>query len=353
MSTVPAQFLLCAQRSPLRPFLSGDRAGHICPGDLSREQAAAVVEGLAVRLLSLGVDRGSKVAILSASLRDWALVELATMSLGASALSLPFNLPPLQVARRLGAEEIGLVVLDGMEQYAALEGMLDALPELVHVLSLEQCDELLPLTPAASEPGFLQRRSALVQPGDMACIPRLGGAGVGHRELLSSISSAGSRSPVRPGDRLLISLPVGGALQRLAAYMALFSDLEGIQCLGSPLAALGEASPQVLLADSSSLERLYEEAALRSDADVAGRTLFNWPASVEASAAMRKARGRPPSRRLELQRSVYSKLVRPWLRVALPPSLRCVVFWGGDPSPRALGWLAAAGLPVHGWEDPR
>jgi len=123
-----------------RPFLGSkgkDGAYHY----LTYGEVAARVQNLAGGMMSLGLARGDRAAILAESRPEWAIADLACQMMGVISVPLFSTLPPAQVHHILQDCGASLVFASTAAQFKKIEAIQDRLPDLRTVVLMDEGPE--------------------------------------------------------------------------------------------------------------------------------------------------------------------------------------------------------------------
>jgi long-chain acyl-CoA synthetase len=203
------------------------------------QQAREVANGL----ISLGIEKGDCVALLSTNRPEWHISDVGIMLTGAFTVPVyPTNSPP-QVAYVVGHSESKVAFVENRDQLEKVLKTKDELPQLATivvftgegagesagVLSLEELRRL-GREQAKSYPTVLENRMSSIRPQDLATVVYTSGTtgppkGVmlSHGNFAWTLESVIKVLPFRDGtDRLLSYLPLSHIFERLA------SEWEGI-----------------------------------------------------------------------------------------------------------------------------
>lgn len=94
--------------------------------------------GAARTLLSkMGVDKGSRVVVISENRYEWVVVHLATMQLGAQFVALPTNVTPSEAQLVVKATQAKVLFVETKASHAAVRGWVGKVGLLDHVLCFE------------------------------------------------------------------------------------------------------------------------------------------------------------------------------------------------------------------------
>lgn len=349
MPTIPALFIQCMNQETHLPFF------HQLEDDTwvsyTKKEAYEAVSGTVQRLYSLGVRRGSVVAICAQTRKEWAVLDLSIQSLGAISVGIYPTLTPKEIDAQLRDSGATILVVEDGDMFLRLEDVIEENWDLMHVLSFVECDHVIPLLPAQPDDDFFIQQVSLVQESDIACIVYTSGTtGVSkgvplsHKKLVYNIRSMVSFSPLTGSHRSFVCLPLAHSLQRVALYRGLLENIQGYFC---PLSELGKqfsvVRPTILVAVPRMLEKMIEqvEEKAKEGGDVAA-LIVRWASLVAKNASIR--------RRIRLQRALAKKLVYDKIYEGLGGALATIYCGGAPLSPRVARWFSTLGIVVQeGW----
>ncbi|RME26139.1 MAG: long-chain fatty acid--CoA ligase [Deltaproteobacteria bacterium] len=376
--SVPGLFLERVDRSPdAVAFTVRDDAGFVelppewmPPGPstaappgwrhLSLGQALASIAGLAVRLRSLGVGRGSRVAILAETSHAWCALDLAVLSLGGITVGIYPTLTGKEVAWQLRHSRAELLVVDDDRRHAPVAPFLDQLDDLRHVFAMKPDQAVPPLAPGRPDEAMLRAQIAAVGPDDVATVVytsgttgRPKGVVLTHGHFLANILGTRQRWPLPPGQRSIVFLPLAHSLQRFATYRGLVEDISGwfSPSLDDLPEVIAASRPTILV----TVPRMLEKIRARAQARAASRgpipaALMRWAELVGVAIRHHRVRGSVPPRRLRLQAALADRLVARRVRDGLGGALHTVISGGAALSPDVALWFEAMGIAVRqGW----
>jgi long-chain acyl-CoA synthetase len=366
--TICQAFQETAARLPDHPALMHKEAGRY----LSRTYAelAEQVRDFALGLAALGVAPGDRVALLLANRPEWAVADLATLSLGAVTTPLYPTLPPSQVQYMLADAAVSVLILEDEKQWQKIEPIRETLPALRHVLMVE------PRPAEAAEAGVLafadvlamgrasgetaaefERRWRAVKPEDLASIiytsgttgePK--GAMLTHWNFMSNVLGAAKLIDLGADDLFLSFLPLSHVFERMGGYYFPISVGATIAYAESVFAVqqnMVEVRPTIM----TSVPRLYESMQARildtiAKAPPRRQRLFHWALGVGRTAAARRREEQLVGPLLALQFAVADRLVFRKIRERTGGRIRYFIS-GGAPLPRATAeFFAAVGLTI-------
>ena len=375
--------------------------------EVSWDEAAGKVRALAGGFLSLGIERGDRVAILSRSRMEWALCDFALISIGAIVVPIYPTSSTADCAFILADSGARALVFEDASQLAKLAPAREQLEALEHFVSIESdgapgagpesprapaaaanrapaVSSVAPFSRAPASRGFPDRPlelDDLAERGRAYARARPDAlerarAQTREEDPLTYVYTSGTTGPPKgcvwtqrnaaamvemvcrvpdlldEGDRLVLYLPLAHGFGRLVHFLGAAVPLTIAFCpdVARVAGALAEVRPTIL----PSVPRLFEKvhSSVRGtfdDATGAKRLLIDWALRTGFRASRRRqARGRL-SPGLALQRELADRLVFSKIKARLGGRLRLAVS-GGAPLPRevaeffdALGVLVLEG----------
>ena len=328
--------------------------------DVTCAQAARQVREAALGLIAEGVIAGDRVAILSGTRYEWAILDYAILSVGAVTVPI-YDTSSAEQVRWVLEDSGAVLVIAETEAHAQLVKELSGeLPNLRKILHLDSgspaaLDELAEAGKSV-DIGQLDERLAGLRAANPASLiytsgttGRPKGCQLTHSNLLYETRGAAECFPtvLRKGERLLVFLPLAHVLARLLSMSAFANKVtvgytSDIKNLVPTLAAF---KPTVLVSVPRVFEKVYNTAELNANDSgrgrifrLATRTAIEWSAAQDAGG---------PSRLLEAGHAVFDRLVYRKLRAALGGDCH-VSFSGGAPMGKRLcHFYRGAGLTVY------
>ncbi|MCV7433047.1 AMP-dependent synthetase/ligase [Mycolicibacterium bacteremicum] len=329
--------------------------------DVTCAQVAAEIRSAALGLLAHDIAPGDRVAILSATRYEWAIIDFAILSIGAVTVPIYETSSPEQIKHVLNDSGSVLVFAETAAHAERIEQQADQLPEVRTVLRIEneQAPALQVLTEAGKDvdPGLLDARVAAIKSGDPATLiytsgttglPK--GCQLTHSNLLYEIRGAKAAFPtmLRKGERLLVFLPLAHVLARaitIGAFankvtLGFTSDIKNL------VPMFGVFKPTLVVSVPRVFEKVYNTAEQNARNDGKGR-IFEIAANtaIEYSRAQDSKGG--PGLALRLKHAVFDKLVYGKLRAALGGDCHAAIS-GGAPLGARLGhFYRGVGLTIY------
>ena len=218
--------------SPFEPVLVDARGG--ADIRLDTAEVSRRVAGLAQGLLSLGIGRGDRVALICGDRPDWHIVDFAVLHIGAADVPIYPTLLAAQAGAILADSGAKAVIAENSEQLAKVLEVKNSCPDLKHVMVIdgpggEGVRTLASLTAALNAEQaveFLESRRPAVEPDDLATLiytsgttgePK--GAMLTHDNFVfDSVSSCSVMPWPKTGEVALAFLPLSHVLERLVDY---------------------------------------------------------------------------------------------------------------------------------------
>lgn len=311
--------------------------------DVSTREFAQQVLDLAKGLIAVGLRPGDRVALFSGTRYEWTLFDFACWSVGAQTVPIGTYATAAEVEWILSDSGACAVVVETGEHLETVRRVVDRLPEVAWVWQLEPdaglpaaVAELTALGNQIYDDRAHERRLA-VRADDIATVMYPAGdhpkrVELTHAELLSGVrrTIAAHRDLVRPGNSLLVLLPLADLDARLVTLACVYTRTtlghlpDASDHPEDLFTDLGVFRPRVIVADAELLGRFHDSARAKAYAD-GNMFMFDTAESVAVSYGAGSA-----SLSLRLKHAVAGRVVYPKLRAAFGG--RCVgAFTSGPP----------------------
>ena len=341
-----------------RPAFLVERDGDWVP--VGWEEAAERVSALANGFLSLGVEKGEKVAILCRTRLEWSLADYALSTIGAVVIPVYPTSSPSEIAYILRDSETKVLLSEDEEQLAKTRDLEGDLPALERVIGIDAPGGDGTLEDVAdagrawapSNPDAVANAAAQVGPDDILTFLYTSGTTgnpkgclLSHRNYVAMTNAVvATKGLFRDDDTALLFLPLAHNFARLIQFtaaavgfpLALCPDVRGVS------AALAAVRPTLF----PSVPRVYEKVhtAVKTAAAESGgvkRRLADWAFSV----GERTAQG-DSGPLLALQAKVADRLVLSKVRARMGGRLRFAVSGGAPLAPEIARFFASCGVLI-------
>jgi long-chain acyl-CoA synthetase len=334
---------------------------------ISHQLLETRVQHIGLGLRALGIERGSRVGILSENRPEWAIADYACLTTGLIDVPVYPTLPAEQVAYILkDAGAVALFVSTDVQAKKVAE-IRPRLPALRHVIGCGEkvwpgvditfADlEARGTAASASISAEQYRREALTaKPDDLATLIYTSGTtgepkGVmlTHDNFHSNVAVCADVLPFR-NDVALSFLPLSHVFERMGDYlmMACGVSIAYAESIDTVPTNMQEVRPTVMM----SVPRLYEKmyARVLENALAGGpikKRIFFWARNVADKWANETLAGRTPGGLLALAYRVAQKLVFSKLKARTGGRMRYFVSGGAPLAPEINKFFYAAGLTI-------
>ena len=343
-------------------FRRGDRWVDLSTADFDR-----AVREIAAAMLVHGVEPGDRVALLSENRVEWAMVDLAVLSIGAVLVPVYSTLLRPQIAYILSDAAPVLAFCSDASQLAKLDGIEKEVESVRTVVGFEAGESAngqtlerfrdLGARNLDAQNDEIDRRAQTVDPDDLATLIYTSGTtgnpkGVmlTHGNVTGNVTSSLSVLDVTHRDACLSFLPLSHILERMAGHFLMIycgASITYAQSVETVAADMGEVKPTVMV----SVPRLYEKiyARVLENAMAGGavkRKIFEWARRIGGEWTDAKVAGRSPGAGVEFQRKIGDALVFKKLRARTGGRLRLFVSGGAPLSKEIAEFFFSAGLPI-------
>ncbi len=349
-----------AERFPAAVSFRRRKAGHW--EEITTRDFRAEVTAVAKGLLAAGVRAGERVALLSKTRYEWAVLDFAIWAAGAVTVPIYETSSAEQVQWILSDSGSVTVIVETAAHRAVVNGLRGDLPALARIWQfeppagsgLDAIAELTALGATVSDEDLAARRSA-VAAADLATLiytsgttGRPKGCELTHRNLLAEVRAAVAAFPrlMVAGNSVLLFLPLAHVLARVIQVAAVYARL----CLGHTsdvknlVADLGSFRPTFVLSVPRVFEKVYNTAKQKAHAEGKGR-IFDAAATTAVAWSQATDSGKPDLL-LRTRHVVFDKIVYTRLRAALGGNCVAAVSGGAALGPRLGHFFRGVGMPV-------
>ena len=311
-------------------------------------------------LLSLGVNAGDKIAIISSTNRtEWVLADFGMSQIGAINIPIYPTISAEDYAYILNHAEATYCFVSDKEVLDKLSAVESQCPKLKGVFSFDkikgrdQFKTLLSKKPTKEQTNEISARKAAIKAEDLATIIYTSGTtgkpkGVmlSHNNIVSNVIASQERLPLEYGEAKSLSfLPLCHIYERMLLYLYFYSGTkiyfaESLETIGENLK---EVNPSVMTAVPRLLEKLYDKIYARG-AELSGikQKLFYWAVDLGLRYEPYGQNGWWYEAQLKLARKlIFSK----W-KEALGGNLDLIASGSAALQPRLARVFTAAGMTV-------
>src|ERR1700722_8387767 len=328
--------------------------------DVTCAEAAAQIRAAALGLISLGVQAGDRVSIFSATRYEWAILDLAILSIGAVTVPI-YETSSAEQVRWVLQDSAAVVAFAETDAPATMVTELTGdLPELRRVLQIDgsggKALEQLEQDGASVDPAELTARVEALRSEDPATLiytsgttGRPKGCQLTHSNLVYETRGAKAVLPtlLRKGERLLVFLPLAHVLApalTLCAFhnkvvVGFTSDIKNLV----PMFAVFK--PTVVVSVPRVFEKVYNTAAQNAANDGKGR-IFEIAAQTAVDWSEASDNG-GPGLLLRAKHALFDRLVYHKLRAALGGDCHASVSGGGPLGARLGHFYRGVGLTIY------
>ena len=350
----------------------GGKTAHMVKRDgawqeISWQELRDIVRHVAKGLLTLDLQAGDRVAILSDSRAEWVQCDLGIMAAAGVTVPIYASSIPDQAAYILQNSGAAAMFIDTSAQLDKILAVRDRVPTLKHIVMIVDNppgddDTILTLADliqrgrdAADQEAVLEERLQGLTPEHEATYVYTSGTtgppkGVvqTHGNHLFMMESGSAVADIGEGDVNLLFLPLAHSFARFESFLGFYQGwttafAESIDALSQNMR---EVRPMLVV----SVPRVYEKVYASVQAGAAGsavkQAIFNWCVGVGRQASRLQQQGQPLPMGLRLKQGLAHRLVFHKLHDALGGRLRYFVS-GGAPLAREIAeFFHAAGLLI-------
>ena len=354
------------QRSPDRPAQSFKQGA--AWKTLTWREVGDTVREVALGFITLGRQKGERVALLSTSRPEWVQADFAIFSAGCVTVPIYPSYPPDLIAYVVNDSEAKTLIVEDPAQLAKALEARAAMPRLEQIVVIAGYDAPQPPRTVmtwqtlrrlgrdneATHKSTLAERVGTTQPEDLATIVYTSGTtgppkGVmqTHGNHIAAVSASKQATPVQEGWVHLLFLPLAHVFARLESFLGVAHGLttafaENLDKVGDNLK---EVRPHFICSVPRVFEKVYAKILAGVEAgSPAKRKIFQWAVAVGRDVSRHQQRGQPVPAGLEFKRKVAHKLVFSKLHAALGGRLVWAVSGGAPLSRDIAEFFHAAGI---------
>ncbi len=363
-NTISHSFVVAGKRPPTQVALRYSKNGKWT--DISWPEYYSLSERLAGALVSRGIKRGDRVAIMSNTRYQWNVADMAILGLGAVTVPLYQNSTAEDVEFILKNSGAVAVLLEDSAQFQKLEILSDKLPTLKTMIAfcpLEnskviQWEDALKLGSdyLKSHPDFFKNSAEQNQPSEIATIVYTSGttgqpkgAVLLHSCISSECDDLKPILDVNDSDSTLTFLPFAHIFGRVELWvhvhfgwkMAFAESIDRIS------ANLVEIKPTFMLAVPRIFEKIYSRILSQvEEGSEVKKKIFHWAIALGQQVSKAKQAKKSVPLTTLIQYRLAFKLVFSKLHAKMGNRIRFLVSGGAPLSKEIIEFFHAAGILV-------
>ncbi len=335
---------------------------------------AAMSDRVAAGLMSLGITRGDRVAIISQTRPEWLLADFGIVCAGGATVTVyPSNLPH-ECAYILSHSECRAAIVEDVKQLRKLREVAGELPQLAFVVCIDGGDGEAKVGGAdvfswqgllargdgfvKANPSALKARGDEVTGDDTACLIYTSGTTgnpkgviIPHAAFALGMESVAKSLPAYDeGHETLLFLPLAHSFAKLiaAASLEIAFVIWFAESLDKLRDNLAEARPTFLAAVPRVFEKIHQGIQNKvHDMPPRRQKIFRWAVAQGVAATSYRERGAAVPALLGLKLKVADRLVFAKLRAVTGGRVRGMVSGGAPLSPEICRFFHAVGLPIY------
>jgi len=326
--------------------------------DVTNAEFLADVRALAKGLMASGVGLGERVAIMSKTRYEWALIDFAIWTAGAVSVPIYETSAAQQVGWIVKDAGCAAVVLETPTHARILaEAQADDLPELHHVWQIDAggLDELRAAGREITDEAVEARRSQVTR-GDVATIVytsgttgRPKGCQLTHDNFMALAENTAERFKVIVGAKsasTLLFLPLAHVFARFIEVICVHAGVRmGFNSdIKSLIADFGTFSPTFILSVPRVFEKIYNSSEQKAVSEGKGK-IFRAAATTAIAWSQAQESGEPGAL-LKARHALFDRLVYGKLRAAMGGKVTYAVSGGAPLGLRLCHFYRGIGLTV-------
>jgi long-chain acyl-CoA synthetase len=292
MKNIPQYFFETAQRLPSKNALLFKKGRIYAP--VQYKELALLIKKCSLALVSLGVKKGDKIAILSENRPEWAISDLAIMSLGGIVVPLHTTFSSNAVSGVLNHSKAKIAVVSNQEMLDKIFSEQISFLEKIIVLDSIDCEkyknsgkEILKWAELLNKENPQNFKLQEMDPNEVCTIIYTSGTtgvpkGVmlSHNNFLSNVEAINRAVPIKESDIFLSFLPLSHVLERTAGYytpLLLGAEIAYAENTKKLPDNLKEVRPTILISVPRIFEKTYDAIWHKTKSfSPAKRNIFLW-----------------------------------------------------------------------------
>ncbi|MGF7121022.1 long-chain acyl-CoA synthetase [Rhodococcus sp. BE178] len=338
----------------LVPFKKPGNGGWV---DVTAAQFAGEVKAIAKGLIASGVELGDRVAILSATRYEWAVLDYAIWTAGGCTVAIYETSSSDQAQWILEDSATSLLIVETSTHAETVKDVAEAAPALREVLQIEAgaLDELITRGAGISDDELHERRQQVRASSPATLIYTSGTTGRPKGVQLTHSNFYAESAAVRialgdalqEGNRTLMFLPLAHVFARAISFGAFDAKVTVAHTadLTTLIDQFAIFKPNFILSVPRVFEKVYNSAKQKAEDGGKGKIFAK---AAETAIAWSEAQEQgSPGLGLRLRHALFDKLVYAKLRAALGGECDRAVSGGAALGARLGHFFRGIGVPVY------
>jgi long-chain acyl-CoA synthetase len=329
---------------------------------ISSREFLTRAEDVALGLVSRGLKRGDRAAILAANSPEWTIVDAGCQLAGVIDVPIYTTLAPEQVRYIIEDSGTRVLFIEDANAYGRLKDAVQKCGSLESIIFLKGVGDSLAQLEAAgasrrvSDPNAPSRLGHKTRPEHLATLIYTSGTtaepkGVmlTHANLVSNVHDASERHGFDGVDTTLSVLPLSHVFERTGMYVYLRYGMRVhfAESIAKVPENLKEVRPTIFIGVPRIFEKVFEKARLAAlDGGRMKASIFDWAIGVAKEYAICTASGTPVPMPLAAKHAFADKLVYSNFREFFGGRLRECVTGGAALSDEIYLIFTGAGVPI-------
>ena len=312
---------------------------------------------LSYAMLTLGIQPGDKIGIVSSNRPEWNMLDFAAMQIGAVSIPIYPTISQNDYSHILNHASMRMIFIEGKELRTKLKPILPEIKTLKEIFSFtdenseyKYLDQLITLGKENRQPDKLAQLKASIKPDDLATIIYTSGTtgsqkGVmlSHHNIVSQLKSLES-IPAKWSNKALSFLPLCHAYERMLVYLYQYLGMSVYyaESLGTIAENIKEINPTMMSCVPRLLEKIYDKLFLSGKKlPFFSKIIYYWAFNMATKFQLEEMGWYYNIKYKLSEKLIYSK----W-RAAIGGNFDIVVSGGSAIQPHIASFFSAIGMPV-------
>ncbi len=326
------------------------------------------VKNFALGLASLGVKKGDRIALLSENRPEWAISDLAILSLGAINVPIYPSLIPKQIEYILNDSEAKVIITSISEQTNKIQEIITDLPVLKYIVHIDSpasfAKNMIPFADVSEKGQKFEKENTNFYANTVASIKADDPCGIiytsgttgnpkgvvlTHNNFLSNVKGGIATLRIGSDDIFLSFLPLCHVFERMAGHfcpLCVGATIAYAESIDTVAQNLGEVKPTIMTSVPRFFEKMYNRVLENAAAGgAAKKKIFNWALKTGDKFSKVQDKNKVGGF-LKFKHNLATKLVFSKLQERVGGRLRFFVS-GGAPLSKEIGeFFYSAGIKI-------